>query len=163
MAPIGTEDTTTAELETPTQVLPAVRAATSSERTAWHQRPGLALVAGLVGVVGLIALAVSVVTVSDESTRSSTPAPTTQTAPAQPTNQRMPPPPLATSSSPTSLSPTTVPPPQQSVSAAAGAPEDGPTAETITAAPVPDEQPAPGRYRRWLHRNFPGLFGGAGQ
>jgi hypothetical protein len=160
MAPIGTQDTSTAELETPTQVLPAVRAVTSSERTPWHQRPGLALAAGLVGVVGLIALVVSVVTVSDESTRPSAPAPTTQTAPAQPKSQQPADPPLATS-----LAPTSVPLPPPSVSAAAGAPEDGPTAETITAAPppAPEDQPAPGRYRRWLHHNFPGLFGGPGQ
>src|ERR1700733_10789046 len=94
MAPIGTDDTTTAELETPTLLLPTVRAGTWPERTPWHQRSGVALVAGLVGIVGLITLAVSVVTVSDDSIRPSSPPPTTTSTQAPVTST--PPAPLTT-------------------------------------------------------------------
>ena len=160
MVNIGTDDPVTVTLETPTLVSPAVQDVGNPpppQAMPWYDRRPVLLAAGFLGIVGLLVLAVSVVSVSDQSTRPPQPT-TTVSTPSIPTRQAPEPaaPPVDNS-----LAPTPFPPPQPPTSATDDAPppDTGPIAETID--PMPP-QPAPGHYRRWLHRNFPGFFGAPG-
>jgi hypothetical protein len=147
MTPIGADDVTTTELETPTRVLPIESMGTDvawPQRTRWYDRTPVLLAAGFLGIVGLIALAVSVVTVSDESTRAPRPA-TTMATPSTPTLQ------ATDTATPGSLdrpSPSPTQPPGALVNA-----DPGLIAETEN--PSQPSQLATDRYPHWWHRHPP--------